>query len=73
MKFLKNDEEFLVCSVKDNVYLTPLSTTLHELKAWTRKSCAKTDYEILRNVWKESRCRLNIPQDIRGANIELCE
>jgi hypothetical protein len=32
--------------VKDNVYVPPLPTTLHELKTWIREACVNTDQEI---------------------------
>jgi hypothetical protein len=36
--------------VKDNVYVPPLPTTLHELKTRIREACVNTDQEILHNV-----------------------
>jgi hypothetical protein len=47
---------FLWGLVKDNVYVLPLLTTLHELKTRIREACANTDQEILHNVCR----RLNI-------------
>jgi hypothetical protein len=37
--------------VKDNVCVSLLLTTLHELKTRIREVCANTDQEILHNVW----------------------
>jgi hypothetical protein len=41
---------FLWIFVKDNVYVPPLSTTLHELKTQIREACVNTDQEILHNI-----------------------
>jgi hypothetical protein len=57
--------------VKDNVYVPPLSTTLHELKTRVREACVNTDQEILHNVWQEVEYRFDVAQATRGAHIEL--
>jgi hypothetical protein len=53
-------EFFLWCFVKDNVYVPPLPTTLHELKTRIREACAKADQEILHNVWQEVEYRFDV-------------
>jgi hypothetical protein len=57
--------------VKDNVYVPPLSTTLHELKTRIREACTNTDQEILHNVWQEVEYRFDVAQATRGAHTEL--
>jgi hypothetical protein len=57
--------------VKDNVYVRPLPTTLHELKAWIREACAKTEQEILHSVWQEVECQFDVARATRGTHIEL--
>jgi hypothetical protein len=49
---------FLWSFVKDNIYIPPLPTTLHELK--TSDACAKIDQEILHNVWQEVEYRFDV-------------
>jgi hypothetical protein len=45
--------DFILCGfVKDNVYVPPLPTTLHELKTRIREACANIDQENLYNVWQ---------------------
>jgi hypothetical protein len=63
---------FLWGFVKDNVYVPPLPTTLHELKTRIREACANTDQEILHDVWQEVEYRFDVAQAIPGAHIELC-
>jgi hypothetical protein len=55
--------------VKDNVYIPPLPTTLHEPKKRIRE--ANTDQEILHNVWQEVEHRFDVARATRGAHIEL--
>jgi hypothetical protein len=40
--------------------MSPLSTTLHELKTRIREACADTDQEILYNVWQEVGYRCDV-------------
>jgi hypothetical protein len=51
--------------VKDNVYVLPLPTTLHELKTRIREACANTDQEIL-HVWQEVEYRFDFARSTRG-------
>jgi hypothetical protein len=51
---------FLWGFIKDNVYVRPLPTTLHELKTRIREACANTDQEILHNVWQEVEYRFDV-------------
>jgi hypothetical protein len=62
---------FLWGFVKDNVYVSPLPTTLHEIKTRIREACAKTDQEILHNVWQEDEYRFDVARATRGAHTEL--
>jgi hypothetical protein len=41
---------FLWGFMKGNVYVSPLPTTLQELKTPIREACANTDQEILQRV-----------------------
>jgi hypothetical protein len=63
---------FLWGFVKDNVYVPPLPTTLHELKTRFREACANTDQEILHDVRQETEYRFDVTRAIPGAHIELC-
>jgi hypothetical protein len=63
---------FLWDSVKDNAYVPPLPTTLHEFKTRTREAFANTDQEILYNVWQEVEYRFDVALATRGAHIEFC-
>jgi hypothetical protein len=49
----------------------PLPKTLHELKTRIREACAKSDYEILHNMWQEVKYRLDVAPATCGAQIEL--
>jgi hypothetical protein len=62
---------FLWDFVKDNAYVPPLPTTLHELKTRIREVCANTDQEILHSVWQEAEYRFDVARATRGAHIEL--
>jgi hypothetical protein len=62
---------FLWGFMKDNVYIPPLPTTLHELKTRIREACANTDQEILHNVWQKAEYRFDVARATRGAHIEL--
>jgi hypothetical protein len=62
---------FLWGFVKDNVYVPPLPTTLHELKTRIREACADTDQEILHNLWQEVEYRFDVARATRGAHIKL--
>jgi hypothetical protein len=61
---------FLWGFVKDNVYVPPLPTSLHELKTQIREVCANTDQEILHNVWQEAECQFDVARATRGTHIE---
>jgi hypothetical protein len=62
---------FLWSFVEDNAYITPLPTTLHELKTRVAKACANVGQEILHNVWQEVEYRFGIVRAARGAYIAL--
>jgi hypothetical protein len=47
---------FLWALVNDNIYVSPLPTTLHEFKTRIREACANTEQKILHNVWQEVVC-----------------
>jgi hypothetical protein len=57
--------------VKDNVYVPPLPTTLHQFKTRITEACANTDQEILHNVWQEVEYRFDAARASSGAHIEL--
>jgi hypothetical protein len=60
-----------VCFVKVGVYVSSLSTTLHEFKTRIREACANTNQEILHNVCQEVEYRFDVARATRGAHIEL--
>jgi hypothetical protein len=62
---------FLWGFVKDNVYVPPLPTTLHELKTRIRQACANTDQEILHNVWQEVEYRFDVAQPLVGLTLNF--
>jgi hypothetical protein len=62
---------FLWGFVKDNVYVTPLPITLHELKTQIREACVNNDQDILHNVWQEVEYRFDVARATRGAHNEL--
>jgi hypothetical protein len=62
---------FLWGVVKDNVYLPPLPTTLHELKTQIREACENTDQEILHKVWQVVEYRFDVARASRGDHTEL--
>jgi hypothetical protein len=62
---------FLWGFVKYNVYVSPLPTTLHELKTQIREACANTDQKILHNVWQEAEYRFDVAGASLGAHTEL--
>jgi len=51
---------FLWGSVKDEVYIPPLSVTLNNLKDRIRTAIAKIDQPLLQNVWQEVEYRLDV-------------
>jgi hypothetical protein len=55
---------FLWGFVKDNFYISPLPTTLHELKTRIREICANTDQEILHNVWQEAEYQFDVARTL---------
>jgi hypothetical protein len=61
---------FLWGFVKNNVYVPPLPTTLHELKTRIREACANIDQEMLHSVWQEAEYRFDVPRATHFAHIE---
>jgi hypothetical protein len=51
---------FLWGFVKDNVYIPPLLTLLHELKTRIRDACANIGQEILHNMWQDVEYRFDV-------------
>jgi hypothetical protein len=62
---------FLRGFVKDNVYVPPLPTTLHELKTRVREACVNTDQEILHNVWQEVEYRFDVAQPLMALTLNF--
>jgi hypothetical protein len=51
---------FLWGFVKDNIYVPPLPTILHELNTRIREACANIDEEIFHSVWREFEYRFDV-------------
>jgi hypothetical protein len=51
--------------------VSPLPTTLNDLKTRIREVCVKINQEILHNVCQEVECRFDVVLATRGAHIEL--
>jgi hypothetical protein len=51
---------FLWGFVKDSVYISPLLTTVHELKIRIREACANTDQEFLHSMWQEVQYQIDV-------------
>jgi hypothetical protein len=57
--------------VKDNVYGSPLPTTLHKFKPRMGETCVNTDQELLHNVWLEVEYRFDVARATRGTQLGL--
>jgi hypothetical protein len=63
--------DFILWSfVKDNIYVPPLPTTLHEPKTRIREACANTEQDILR-MWQKAEYQFDVAQATRGVHTEL--
>jgi hypothetical protein len=61
---------FLWGFMKDNVYIPPLPTALHELKTRIREACADIDQEIL-HVWQEVECQFDVAQPLVALKVNF--
>lgn len=55
----------------DSVYVLALPTSLHELRTLNREACARTDYEIVCDVWQEIEYRFDVASATSCTHIEL--
>jgi hypothetical protein len=57
--------------VNDNIYVSLLPKTLHELKTRIREACANIHQEVLHNVWQDVEYRFDVARATRGDQTEL--
>ena len=61
---------FLWGYVKDKVYVPPLPANIDDRKDRITATVNTVDRDILRRVWEESLCRLDIVRAAGGGHIE---
>jgi hypothetical protein len=61
---------FLWRYIKDRVFVPPLPVSLNELKQRTTTAVASVDEGMLRSVWTELDCRIDICRVTKGSYIE---
>jgi hypothetical protein len=57
-------------SVEDRIFVPPLPVSLNELKKHNTTAVARVDEDMLRSVWTELDCRIDICRVTKGSNIE---
>ena len=57
-------------SVEDRVFVPPLPVSLNELKQCITTAVASVDEDMLRSVWTELDCRIDICRVTKGSHIE---
>ena len=55
---------------KDRVFVPPLPVSLNELKQRITTAVASVDKDMLRSVWTELHCRIDICRVTKGSHIE---
>ena len=61
---------FLWGYIKDRVFVPPLPVSLNELKQRITTYVASVDEDMLRSVWTELDCRIDICRVPKGSHIE---
>ena len=57
-------------SIEDRVFVPPFLVSLNELKQRITTAVANVDEDMLRSVWTELDCRIDICRVTKGSHIE---